>query len=947
MKKRFEKIVEEKAPEFGSVPFWSLNDELTPEEMRRQVRFMYEKKMKGFFLHARMGLTTEYLSEKWFSCIEAAADEADKYGMEAWLYDENGFPSGYAGMKLLEDRNNFAKYLTADFKDEPDRDALRCYTQEDGRYLCVYRHEANDYVDTMDAGITRKFVQITHEAYKARFGDRLGKRIPGFFTDEPEYYRWHTPWSDTIPYEFRKAYDYDVFSGLDALFIDRPGAEQFRYDYWKLCNRLYTENFQKYIYDWAERNGCQITGHTIEESFLAGQMWCTGGVMPFYEYEHIPGIDKLCRGIPNDLAVKQVASVAAQLGKKRVLSEMYAACGWDVPLKELKRIAEWQYCAGINLMCQHLLPYSLRGQRKTDYPCFYSEHNPWMEYAAEFDEYFNRLGAALAEGNEHANVLVIHPMHSCWMKYLREVDGDSIAELQASLDSLLDELQAHQITWHFGDETILAGHADVFGNKITVGECSYDTVVIPLCYTLDSYTAKLLKRFISAGGKVCAFASLPEHIDGRRADMKWLRPNMTMEELFNEAPVRIRKENGEPARNIRFRMNDREDGKTYYILNVGEDEVKVDIDLHTSERIKIYDPSNGTASFVPNAAAGGKLKHTFAPGDSIVLFTEKEERPVNTLVLDKAVVYYGEETNGKKEPIEKIRDLTLQKRYAGEMTLKFDFNAGEIPSGISLCVEPMNYKAIRVNGEEVHLGNGFYLDRSFRTADISKKVKKGRNEIELCFEYRQDPKVYEILYNPEMAACRTCLTFDTEIENIYLFGDFAVSTEAGKWSDGKNGCLLYDGDFVITDAPKEYDGELCKALVQNGYPFYGGEIHCHQTFTLFRNESVVKYARLELAGHYSAAEVYINDRYVTKLLFGNTCDVSGFVKPGDNTMDIYFVNSARNVYGPFHHVEGECLLVAPNTFTSENGWTEEGTAAYVDRYAFMPFGIEPVIHIGD
>lgn len=31
--------------------------------------------------------------------------------MNAWSYDENGWPSGFAGMKLLEDKANHEKYL--------------------------------------------------------------------------------------------------------------------------------------------------------------------------------------------------------------------------------------------------------------------------------------------------------------------------------------------------------------------------------------------------------------------------------------------------------------------------------------------------------------------------------------------------------------------------------------------------------------------------------------------------------------------------------------------------------------------------------------------------------------------------------------------------------------------------------------------------------------------
>ena len=143
-----------------------------------------------------------------------------------------------------------------------------------------------------------------------------------------------------------------------------------------MIHELFINGYAKTIYDWCEANGDKLTGHDVEESFLGGQMWCCGGVMPFYEYEHIPGIDYLGRDLSNDLAPRQLGSVCAQLGKQKALSEMFACCGWDVAPNEIKNIAEMQYAGGVNLMCQHLYPYSERGQRKRDYPAHYSDHLP-------------------------------------------------------------------------------------------------------------------------------------------------------------------------------------------------------------------------------------------------------------------------------------------------------------------------------------------------------------------------------------------------------------------------------------------------------------------------------------------------------------------------------------------------------------------------------------------
>ncbi|MDF3016841.1 MAG: glycoside hydrolase family 2 sugar binding protein, partial [Thermomicrobiales bacterium] len=47
--------------EYGILPFWFLNGELDPDEMRWQLRELREKGMPGIILHGRFGLELPYL----------------------------------------------------------------------------------------------------------------------------------------------------------------------------------------------------------------------------------------------------------------------------------------------------------------------------------------------------------------------------------------------------------------------------------------------------------------------------------------------------------------------------------------------------------------------------------------------------------------------------------------------------------------------------------------------------------------------------------------------------------------------------------------------------------------------------------------------------------------------------------------------------------------------
>ena len=84
-------------PEFMTVPFWFWNDVIEPDEVRREIVEMAAQNIDGFFMHARMGRVTPYMSEAWMTVIRTAVDEAQRLGMSAWIYDEDGWPSGYGG----------------------------------------------------------------------------------------------------------------------------------------------------------------------------------------------------------------------------------------------------------------------------------------------------------------------------------------------------------------------------------------------------------------------------------------------------------------------------------------------------------------------------------------------------------------------------------------------------------------------------------------------------------------------------------------------------------------------------------------------------------------------------------------------------------------------------------------------------------------------------------
>ena len=220
------------------------------------------------------------------------------------------------------------------------------------------------YVDTLDKKVIRKFIETSYVPYYEKYG----KRIEGFFTDEPQISRNGIPWSFVYEEEYKARYGENILEHLEELFLPVADYKQTRVKFWKMVTDLFSSAFMKQIYDQCEEWGLKFTGHLVLEETLESQLVSNGACMPHYEYMHIPGMDWLGRTVKDCLTPYQVSSVAEQLGVDSVLAESFACCGHNVSFAELKGLYEWQMVHGITLLCPHLEGYSMRGIRKRDYP---------------------------------------------------------------------------------------------------------------------------------------------------------------------------------------------------------------------------------------------------------------------------------------------------------------------------------------------------------------------------------------------------------------------------------------------------------------------------------------------------------------------------------------------------------------------------------------------------
>ena len=787
-----------KRDDFRCLSFWSWNGDMKADEVREQIRGFAKQGLGGFFMHSRAGLSIDYLGEEWFSACEIALDEAQKLNLSVWIYDEDGWPSGFAGgivprlglayqlKRLLFCRNKAeananTDHFIAAFREKEANQFSRIdfsSTKEDDLF-CYYIVDEH-YVDLLYADVTNKFIESTHEKYKQHFAKYFGSTIIGIFTDEPQLNSGGLPWSFSLPLAFEQLFNKNIVNELWKLKIDGEGFEEFRHDFWKTVSSLLQQNFSKRIGDWCSDNNLHFTGHYAAEDGLCDQITSNANVMPNYEFMSLPGIDHLGKRLASPVLLKQVSSVARQFDYKRILSESYGCAGWDISFSDMAWIGGWQAAFGVNLMCLHLSAYSIKGRRKRDYPAFYSYQEPWWDEFHFLAKYLSGLDYTLTKGNRMVDFLVLNPMTSLWCKFMPGYNS-IVKNISSQYRLLIENLIDVQIDFDIGDEDLLANHAYIENHKIKINNCSYSVLIIPEATSLEKSTVDLMTQFAKSGGKIIFANSRPYLVDGKvcqndneiqnicaidiqnRRDI-WKKSMQVMNYERNlvvcgvdcltpteDIITHFRKENDTY---IAFVFNPKTDATKHVFLKaIGENRI-FEIDPNTLKQVEQMASFDGEYTQVKlnlnpkqsnlyEIKPGVSLKNKYHVNRTINLCDFNIElSDYNSLTID----YCKYSINGNEFTVERPVVCILDDLYADvhklskntEVIIRYRFQAnfdGKIPNFLQLAIENQDCNQIRFNGIEISdRYTGWWIDKCIGLFDVKDIVVESENIVELFYE---------------------------------------------------------------------------------------------------------------------------------------------------------------------------------------------------------------------
>lgn len=970
--------------EYGTLPFFVWNGDITENLIDEYMKMFSEAGCGGVIVHPRPGLITEYLSDRWFDLFRHTVEKGKEYDMEVWIYDENSYPSGFAGghvPDLMPESYNQGQGLKMYSYDVLPDSADRFFLilkeingrfQEiidpagekgkSGKYSLFEKtyyakspwYAGFSYVDLLYKGVTDKFIEVTMNGYEKTCGDEFGKTVPGTFTDEPSLnspsgVRWTPDLFDT----FLKERGYDLKTSLPLLFEETGDWKKVRHDYYKTLLSMFIERWSVPFYEYCEEKDLEFTGHYWEHSWPAN--YHSPDVMAMYAWHQRPAIDMLFNQFDeispnaqfgNIRSVKELASVANQLGRHRTLSETYGGSGWDITFTDMKRLGDWEYVFGINCMNQHLAYSTLTGARKYDYPPSFTYHEPWWDDYRQLNLHFARLSLALSGGIQQNDVLIIEPSTTSWLYDSYVKRNDTLTMIGSVFQEFLTALEKVQAEYDLGSEDIIARNGLVKKHELVVGERSYSTVVIPpMTQNIESSTFRLIEAFVSKGGRLIAFTQ-PDRIDGTKTEAvrdffnrytdRIISPNSLdidalKEMLASDDFAFITLSGGD----VYHHRREFTGGRLVFLANSSLEEASTGTILITGRDALELNTLTGKIVDYKETVNGNKITLDFElpPAGSLLLFIS-ERKMTGYDMPEKTVTQF---------PVPPVSDISVKRDKPNVLTIDFcdlilggemfrDLHTYDAADKVFKYHgfangNPWNtsvqFKSETVDRDTFGLNTGFTAVYHFSTEgnpDLTGarvvierpwlwKVMINGNEVSAedgKWWLDKDFGVYQcggyIRTGENIIAVRSGpMSIHAEVEPVYILGNFSLKSAARGW--------------IITQPPATYTTGSWK---EQGMPFYPDRISYTKEYEVAGENGNYLLKLGKWNG--TIAEVNVNGEAAGVIAYPPyTLDLSGHFRPGRNTVEVKVVGSNKNLLGPFH-IDARPGLAAPAYWRNVSGY---------------------------
>lgn len=506
---------------FAPVYVWVWNDICNRQIIDEQLAEMKRLGIRSFYILPEpkafrpdsmpTNLSPEYLSKEYFELCAYAIDKGTAFGMNCWIYDEGGWPSGSACGKVVKDHPEYSL--------------------------------GGDYPDLLNKDATEYFIETTHEKYIS-----ATRSFTAVFTDEPKAPL--TPFNKDLADKYEEKYGESIQKYRALIENEEIPTEDNVHilrRWYDLCSHTFCNNFLLPCKKWANENGFAFTGHLDKDHSPDGCMNGGGSfnLMRALRCFDIPGIDVIWRQIYpvnksktindmnsyNGFYPRYASSAAAQNGSGLALSEVFGVAGPGLTYDMMRYTVGFQAVRGINIFNPFNFPLGRKGQLLAQELPVFTESQPYYRYLNQFNRYVERLSYVSSVGERVCETALYYPVSD----FQGRLHADKISK---DFDCLGRCLEDKMIDFDIIDDDVLQS-SEIIDCCLTVGISKYKKIIIPCGAYIPDNTQKALNRFVECGGQVLYdITSLEPMVEvegvGIRA-MHRKTKNAEIYILFNEA----------------------------------------------------------------------------------------------------------------------------------------------------------------------------------------------------------------------------------------------------------------------------------------------------------------------------------------------------------------------------------------------------------------------------
>ena len=588
-------------PEFSQAPFWFWNDDLSEEEIARQMADFRSHGVYGFVIHPRAGLPRSigWMSGRMLEYIRFAVEEASRTGMWVVLYDEGMYPSGSSAGQVVAADPGFRPHglFCIDSKEfasgeRPRGEALVAMVERaNGDTVSIVDREIKDgysvirglhfveddpprradkkevaehlppVADILNPEAMACFIRLVYQRYFDELGEHFGKTIVAIFTDEPSFLGKRSepgavPGNSCLLAFVSDRLGYDFTPHLPALwFDDEPDAALHRLNYQRALQARLEETYYRPLSQWCESHDVALTGHPADPDDI-GQL----------KYFQIPGQDIVLRYIepggesalagPQSTQGKCASSAMIHQGRRRNGNEYCGAYGHNFTFEEMKWLANWLLIRGCNMLYPHAFYYSVRGPRIDERPPDVGPNSEWWDRFKPFADATSRICRLNADSE-----------HVCSLAILGLSDYLPWKAARVCFE--------HQHDFNYLEVEDLFGKTEVSEDGIVVGSMCYRGLIVESDVPIPATSAT--KR-LEEDGRII-----------RWREGEGEEPLLAAIGKLLEKDVRL-----EPAcPGVRVRHVVKDGVHCYLLFNEGTEDISADIELSEKGRLLVIDQESG------------------------------------------------------------------------------------------------------------------------------------------------------------------------------------------------------------------------------------------------------------------------------------------------------------------------------------------------------------------